>query len=100
MIAALRDTTLSNSILDVVQTVLPYTASGKAMPSELAHDVVIKLSASLKLASLMEQELSIHRFDEAGLSPGAVRSREIAIAVDQAVTGTVVKVDFEKGKKP
>ncbi|WP_421579089.1 hypothetical protein [Shinella sp. M31] len=87
----LRDTTLSNTILDVVKLVLPFTASGTTMPASDAQDVVIKLSAALKLATLIEQELSIHRFNEPGLS------YRTAALVEETVTATVIEVDFGGG---
>ncbi|CAK7257516.1 MULTISPECIES: hypothetical protein [unclassified Shinella] len=99
MISALRDTTLSTAIFDVIRVILPYTAEGKAMPSSLAHTVVTQLAATQKLATLMEQELAIHRFDEAGMSVRTMVEREIAAALDQGVTSTVVKFDPDKGRK-
>lgn len=98
MTPALRDTTLSTTILDVIKVVLPFTASGSAMPAGTAQDVVIKLSAAQKLATLVEQELAIHRFDEAGYSNRAL-AREAATAIEQTVTSTVIQVDFDGGRK-
>lgn len=89
----LRDTTLSSTILDVVKLVLPFTAAGQSMPASDAQDVVIKLSAAQKLATLMEQELAIHRFSEAGMS------ERTAALVEETVTATVIEVDFGGGGK-
>lgn len=99
MIAALRDTTLSTCILEVVKKVLPYTLPGAMMPSDVASDVVERLAGGMKLASLMEQELSVHRLGEAGMTARAVIEREIKAALDESVGGTVVKVDFDGGRK-
>lgn len=90
---ALCDTTLSTAILDAVKAVLQFTQAGAAMPSEIAQDVVIRLSAAQKLASLMERELSIHRFSEIGTP------RQIADTIEQTATATVISVNFDGGRK-
>lgn len=99
MSAALLDTTLSTSILETIKIVLPYTANDNPMPTAIANHVVRRLSAALKLASLMEQELAIHRADEAGVSIRAFLSQEVQNALDDVTGDNIVKVDFEGGRK-
>lgn len=97
MMPSIRDTTLSTSLFDLAKAIVPYTA-GKPMPPETAAAIVTRIAKIMKLANLMEQELAIHRCDEAGLSIRAMMEREVNTAVGAAIN--VVKVDFEKGKKP
>lgn len=98
----IHDITLSSTILNVTSSILPFTAEGKAMPSEKAQEAVIALALALKLASAMEQELAVHRLGEAGILARASLEGAATIALDQLIrdpAGKVVKVDFEKGKK-
>lgn len=97
MMSSIRDTTLTTALFAIAKTIVPFTA-GTPMPPDTAAAIVTRLAKIMKLANLMEQELAIHRDDEAGLSIRAMMEREVNAAVGAAVN--VVKVDFEKGKKP
>lgn len=102
MKAAILDTSLSTTIKDVTIAVLPYTAEGSTMPTGTAQDIVIRLAKALKLASLMEQELLIHRVGEPNMAIREVLETSAAIVFDdltRVVRPTVVKVDFGKGRK-
>ncbi len=93
MTPVIRDATLSTAILDVIKLVLPFTAAGSTMPDGVAQDVVIKLTTAQKFATLIEQEIAIHRCNEAGLP------EKTAALVEETVTATVIEVDFGGGAK-
>lgn len=102
MKAIIQDVTLSSSILNVTAKILPFTEEGKMMPAAMAHDVVVELSIALRLASCMEQELSVHRLGEASILARTSLEAEATTALCRLVTdpaGKVVKVDFGGGQK-
>ena len=97
-----HDITLSSSIMNVTGRILPFTALGASMPSDTAHDIVIELAHLLKLASSMERELSVHRLSEAGILARGVLEGKASAAFEHLSRdpkGTVVKVDFDGGRK-
>lgn len=97
------DNTLSTSLQNAAAELIPYTAPGKMMPHQKAHDLVIELAVLLKLAATMERELAVLRMGEPESLAKSTLEKEASITFDQLVrdpTGKVVKVDFEKGKKP
>lgn len=102
MKAIIQDVTLSSSIVNVTAKILPFTEEGKMMPAAVARDVVVELSIALRLASCMEQELSVHRLGEAGILARTTLEAEATTALGGLVTdpaGKVIKLDFEGGRK-
>jgi hypothetical protein len=102
MKATIHDTTLSSLILSVTKDVLPLTEPGITHSSAKAHDAVVKLAHALKLATLMEHELAMHRHGEVASAARSVMTAEAMTSFEQMVhdpKGTVVKLDFDGGRK-
>ncbi len=103
----IHDTTLSHNIQIAAQKLLPYTALGAVAPASLVNQVVVLLAHCRKLAELQEHELAMHRHGEAAKAVRSVMETEAVVSLDHLIrdpagttAGTIVKVDFEKGKKP
>lgn len=103
----IHDTTVSRNVQLAAQKLLPYTALGTTAPVGLINEVVILLAHCRKFAELQEHELAMHRHGEALKAVRTAMDTEAVVSLDQlirdpkgATVGKVVKVDFDKGKKP
>lgn len=102
MKAVIHDTTLSTLILNITKDILPLTAGVVIGAPNHAHDAVVKLAHALKMATLMEHELAMHRHGEVASATRTVMAVEAMTALEEMVRdpkGTVVKVDFDGGRK-